>query len=76
MTEFFREHMMRERFRELAAVDRRLEAWGWFRRHGKVTAAERGWRFRVGGGFIRVGRWLQKGVTPMDVADDRGASAG
>lgn len=65
---------MRERFRELGAPDRKLEEWGWFRRDGKGLNMDRGWRFRVGGGFIRIGRWLQGGVIPMGVADDRGAS--
>jgi len=74
MTEFFHEHMMRERFRELEALDRKLEEWGWFRCYGKGLNTDRGWRFRVGEAFIRLGRWLQGGVTPMDVADDRGAS--
>jgi hypothetical protein len=62
---FFYEHIVREHFRELAARDRQLERWGWFRRHAH-RPPETGWQFRAGEALIRLGCWLQGrgGVQP------------
>ena len=47
MTSFFTEYEVGERLRELEALDRRLERWGWFRRH-ENRPPDTGWRFRMG----------------------------
>lgn len=60
MTDYFHEHTLRERLRELEAVDRRLEHRGWFRR-GAPPPRERGWRYWAGGTLIRLGCRLQGG---------------
>ncbi len=60
---FFTEYEVGERLRELEALDRRLERWGWFRRHETVSAPS-GWRFRVGKVLIRLGSRLQEGGGP------------
>ena len=54
----FTEHDVSEHFRELEAIDRRLEHWGWFRRH-ENRLPHIGWRFRAGEALIRLGRRLQ-----------------
>ena len=60
MTEsFFCEYTLRERLRELAALDQQLTRWGWFRRHEHHPPAS-GWRFRSGQALIRLGGWLQE----------------
>jgi len=66
MTSFFTEYEVGERLRELEALDRKLERWGWFRRHETVSAAP-GWRFRMGEALIRLGGWLQ-GRTDAETA--------
>jgi hypothetical protein len=55
----FYEHALHEQFRELAARDRQLERWGWFRRH-EHRPRKIGWRFRAGEALIRLGSWLQE----------------
>jgi len=59
MTTFFHEHELRERFRELAAWDRKLGRWGWFQRH-EDRPRKIGWRFRAGEALIHLGCWLQE----------------
>jgi hypothetical protein len=58
MTYFFDEYQVRERLRELQALDRRLERWGWFRQH-KTAPRAVGWRFRLGERLVRLGFRLQ-----------------
>jgi len=58
MTDFFYEYEASKQFRELEALDRRLEHWGWYRRHETGSAAP-GWRVRVGEALIGLGFWLQ-----------------
>jgi hypothetical protein len=58
MTDFFREYQVRERLRDPEKLDRRLERWGWFRRH-ENRPPDIGWRFRAGEALIRLGRRLQ-----------------
>jgi hypothetical protein len=58
MTSFFTEYEVGERLRELEALDRRLERWGWFWRH-ENRPPDTGWRFRMGEALIRLGRRLQ-----------------
>jgi hypothetical protein len=58
MTDFLDEYRIRERLRELEALDRRLERWGWFRRHGTAPSVP-GWRFRLGERLVRLGFRLQ-----------------
>jgi hypothetical protein len=57
MTSFFYEHRLREQIRELAARDRQLTRWGWFRRNEHRTRRS-GWRFRIGKALIGLGCWL------------------
>jgi hypothetical protein len=66
----FEEYEIRKQFQRLEAVDRRLERWGWFRRH-EGRPPETGWRFRAGKALIRLGRRLQEGGSsqPARVAD-------
>lgn len=66
MTHFFYEHGMRQQMRELAALDRQLERWGWFRRH-EHRPRKSGWLFRAGEALIRLGCWLQErcGAQPV-----------
>jgi hypothetical protein len=59
MTFLFTEYEVGERLRELDALDRRLERWGWFRRH-ENRPPDTGWRFRVGEALIRLGNRLQE----------------
>jgi hypothetical protein len=59
MTSFFHEQSLREHFRELAAQDRQLTRWGWFRRNEHRTRRS-GWRFRMGEALIHLGCWLQE----------------
>ena len=58
MTSFFTEYEVGERLRELEALDRKLERWGWFRRH-ENRPPDPGWRFRLGEVLIRLGCRLQ-----------------
>ena len=58
MIHFFYEHGLREQLGELAARDRQLERWGWFRRQAHCSPAT-GWRVRTGDALIRLGYWLQ-----------------
>ncbi len=44
--------------RDLEAIDRQLERWGWFRRPDHLPPAW-GWRVRLGKALIRLGRWLE-----------------
>ena len=60
MSEFYYEFEVRKQFERLAAVDRQLTRWGWFRRH-EGRPAERGWRSRAGKALIRLGHRLQDG---------------
>ena len=58
MTIFFHEYEASRQRRELEALDRKLEHWGWYRRHeGKSLPA--GWRLRVGKLLIALGCWVQ-----------------
>jgi len=70
MRDFFFEYEIRQRLLALEAVDRRLERWGWFRRH-EGRPPETGWRFRAGRALIRLGRRLQErgSSQPARVAD-------
>lgn len=75
MTDFFYEYEASKQFRELEALDRRLEHWGWYRRHETGSAAP-GRRFRVGEALIYLGCWLQgrgglAGVGVCKVLDKR-----
>jgi hypothetical protein len=63
MTSFFTEYDVGERLRELEALDRRLERWGWFRRH-ENRPPDTGWRFRMGEALIRLGNRLQERGSP------------
>ncbi len=58
MTNFYHEWLIQQQFRDLEALDRQLDRWGWFRSFGE-SARKRGWRVRVGASLIRVGSWLQ-----------------
>jgi len=58
MNDFVADYTLREQFRELAARDRQLTHWGWYRRH-EHRSRKRGWRFRMGEALIRLGCWLQ-----------------
>ncbi len=58
MTNFFYEWLIRQQLRDLEALDRRLDRWGWFQRFGDSTR-RRGWRVRLGTSLVRVGSWLQ-----------------
>jgi hypothetical protein len=70
MNEYFYEHIVRERFRTLAARDRQLTRWGWFERHAHQPRAS-AWRVRVGQKLIRLGCWLQGNrVRPTRTARD------
>jgi hypothetical protein len=66
MTDYSYEHELQEHFRQLAARDRELTRWGWFRRHEHASRTS-GWRFRAGEALIRLGSWLQKrgGARPV-----------
>jgi hypothetical protein len=58
MTYFFDEFQVRERLRELQALDRQMERWGWFRRQERPPRVS-AWRFRLGEGLVRLGFRLQ-----------------
>ena len=58
MRRTFTEYDLSTQFRELEAIDRRLERWGWFRGHENRPPAA-GWRFHAGEALIRLGRRLQ-----------------
>ena len=58
MTTFLYEYTVREQFREMAAQDRQLTRWGWFRR-SEHRPRQSGWRFRIGEALIRLGCRLQ-----------------
>jgi hypothetical protein len=58
MDDHFADYILREQFREVAALDRQLTHWGWFRRH-EHRPRKIGWRFRVGDALIRLGCRLQ-----------------
>ena len=63
MNDYFADYTLREQFREVAARDRQLTRWGWFRRNEhRPRKAE--WRFRIGEALIRLGCRLQKGTAP------------
>ena len=47
MTQFYYEHKLLRQMRELTALDRQLEHWGWFRRH-EHRPRKSGWLFRAG----------------------------
>lgn len=47
MNDFFADYTLREQFREVAARDRQLTRWGWFRRH-EHRPRKTEWRFRIG----------------------------
>ena len=59
MTILYYEYEALRQMRELEALDRRMEQWGWYRRHetGSLSA---GWRLRVGRVLIGFGYWLQE----------------
>jgi hypothetical protein len=59
MIEYVYEHTLREQFRELAACDRKLTRWGWFRRN-EHRPRKSGWRIRVGEALIHLGCWLRE----------------
>jgi hypothetical protein len=59
MTNFYDEHRLLRQMRELAALDRQLERWGWFRRH-EHRPRKSGWLFRAGEALVRLGYWLQE----------------
>jgi len=58
MTILYYEYELLKHMRELEARDRRLEHWGWYRRHetGPLPAE---WRLRVGRALIHLGCWLE-----------------
>lgn len=58
MRRLFTEYDLSIHFRELEAIDRKLERRGWFRRHENHSPHTR-WRFRAGEALIRLGRRLQ-----------------
>lgn len=58
MTDFFYEYEVSKQIRELEALDRRLEHWGWYRGR-KIGSAREGWRFRIGEALVHLGYWLQ-----------------
>lgn len=74
MTDFFYDHEMRGKFRELEALDRRLTQWGWFRRGG-TTQGSPGWRYRAGTVLVRLGEWLKGERVPTRVPRSGGAAA-
>ncbi len=59
MTHFYYEFELRQQMRELDALDRQLERWGWFRRH-EHRPRKRGCLFRTGETLVRLGYWLQE----------------
>ena len=70
MNEYFYEHIVREQFRTLAALDQQLTRWGWFERNAQQPRAN-AWRVRVGQKLIRLGCWLQGDrVLPARTAKD------
>ena len=58
MDAYFYEHIVREQFRKLAAVDQRLTSWRWFQRNAHQSQTST-WRVQVGQTLIRLGCWLQ-----------------
>jgi hypothetical protein len=58
MDDFLADYTLREQFRELEALDRRLTRWGWFRRN-EHRPRKSGWRVRIGEALIRLGCRLQ-----------------
>lgn len=58
MTHFYYEHELRQQMRELDALDRQLEHWGWFRQH-EHRPQKLGPLYRLGEALIRLGYWLQ-----------------
>jgi len=69
MPSYFYEYRVQEQFRELAARDRQLTRWGWFRRN-EHRPRKSGWRFRAGETLIRLGCRLQErgGAQPARTA--------
>jgi hypothetical protein len=59
MDDFVADYTLREQFRKVAALDRQLTHWGWYRRH-EHRPRKSGWRFRIGEALIRLGCWLQE----------------
>jgi hypothetical protein len=58
MDDYSADYTLREQFHKVAALDRQLTRWGWFRRHEhRPRKAE--WRFRIGEALIRMGSRLQ-----------------
>jgi hypothetical protein len=58
MDDFLADYTMREKLRELAALDQQLTRWGWFQRH-EHRPRDSGWRFHAGEALIRMGYRLQ-----------------
>jgi hypothetical protein len=58
MDNYLADYTVREQFREMAALDRQMTRWGWFRRH-EHHPRKTGWRFQLGKGLISLGCWLQ-----------------
>jgi hypothetical protein len=59
MDDYSADYTLREQFRKVAALDRQLTRWGWFRRH-EHRPRKTEWRFRIGEALIRLGCWLQE----------------
>jgi hypothetical protein len=58
MDDYSADYTLREQFRKVAALDRQLTRWGWFRRNEhRPRKAE--WRIRIGEALIRLGCWVQ-----------------
>lgn len=74
MTDFFCEYMARERRRDLDAVDRQLEQWGWFRR-GVAAPGPAAWRVRVAAALVRLAGWVQGGSGRVEMVRSGGAAA-
>lgn len=70
MTDFFYEYEVSKKIREIEALDRRLEKWGWYRR-GHHVPEKPGWRFRLGATLVRAGCWLQGVEEPKQVPGTR-----
>ena len=67
MTHFYYEHELRQQMRELDALDRQLEHWGWFRQQ-EHRPRNRGWLFLAGEALVRLGHWMQgrRGTQPLE----------
>lgn len=58
MNAYFYEHIVREQFRRLAAIDQQLTSWGWFQPNARPSHTS-AWRVQFGQTLIRLGCWLQ-----------------